>query len=335
MEFLRRCWMPLAWSRAVGRRPCAVHVLGTRLVAFRDRAGHATVLEDRCAHRGVALSEGRVMGDCIECPYHGWRFDTAGRCTHVPSLLRNEKVPDYRVPSYRTQEQDGILWFALDDAVWPAEPPRWRHPDAMSSQSVVELEGNYLHLLENLVDNPHAGFIHAGLIRNEPTQRVCAEITETTLQIQIRTRGEKTNDSLLFKLLGKRGEEVHHLEEYRAPSEMMSTYSQRGRVAGVQSFIVPIDEHRTRWFFRIFLQFGAMTAVVFPVYRRIVLGILRQDAAVVRKIHAQSTLWPNRRACSTRSDVPSTLVARAARAFAEAGPSTPRDEHVRTIEYLL
>lgn len=335
MQFLRKCWMPLVYSDALRDKPVCIRVLGTKVVAFRDSAGHAAALEDRCAHRGVALSEGRVIGDHIECPYHGWRYNTSGRCVKVPSLLPEARVPSVEVPTYRTREQDGLVWFVLDDEPWRPEPPPRRYPSARSRLSMVEIEGNYVHLMENLVDNPHAGFIHAGLIRNEPTQRVSAEITETATGVVIRTRGEKSNNSLLFRLLGKRGEEVDHVEEYSAPNEMVSVYSQLGHAAGVQSFIVPVDENRTRWFFRTFLDFGLPTAAIFPLYRRIVFRILMQDAQVVRKVHEQASLWPDRAIASTGSDTPSVRVARAARAFAADGPAPDGKAHSRTIEYLL
>jgi phenylpropionate dioxygenase-like ring-hydroxylating dioxygenase large terminal subunit len=335
MKFLRKCWLPFSWSHELKNRPITRTIIGTKLVAYRDLAGRAVVMEDRCAHRGVALSEGHIIDGCIMCPYHGWRYDHTGRCVRVPSLLREEPLPDFRVPVYDSQEHDGTIWVVLSNLPHTTEPPRWLYPHAKNHTAVVEVEGNYVYLMENLVDNPHAGFIHAGLIRNEPCQRVTAEITEAPRHIRIRTIGEKTNDSILFKLLGKRGEEVDHVEEYVAPNEMISTYSQRGYLAGVQSFIVPIDEHRTRWFFRTFLCFGPMTNVVFPIYRRIVFRILMQDAEAVRKVDEQDRLWPNRQTRSTRSDTASVLVARAARAFAADGPPADFTNRTRTVEYLL
>ncbi len=333
MEYLRNCWFPVAWSKDLKRRPLSVQLLGTRLVAFRDKDGRAVVMEDRCAHRGVALSEGYLSDGCITCPYHGWRFDRHGRCSAIPSLPKDLPIPEYRVPVYDVCEQEETVWVSL--AQTDKTVPAWRHRTARSALGVIELEGNYVHLMENLVDNPHAGYLHAGLIRGEPTQRVTAEIVETPLHIVIRTFGEKKNESLLFTLLGKRGEEVGHVEEYLAPNEMVSTYTQRGYVAGVQSFIVPVDDHRTRWFYRIFLSFGAMTSLVFPVFTRIVKRILLQDAAVVKKVDDQARIWPERPLCSTHSDTPSVLVARSARSFAKHGPQMDFSQKRREITYML
>src|SRR5881396_70470 len=62
-----------------GGGPIARVVNGVPLVLYRDSAGRAVALEDRCPHKNVALSIGRVQGDTLQCRYHGWRFDATGR----------------------------------------------------------------------------------------------------------------------------------------------------------------------------------------------------------------------------------------------------------------
>ncbi|MFM6854585.1 MAG: Rieske 2Fe-2S domain-containing protein, partial [Sphingopyxis sp.] len=83
---LARGWHPVAYLADVGRAPMAVKLMGHPLVVFRD--GDAVgVLEDRCPHRNVPLSSGRCVDGQIECPYHGWRFDTQGQCRLVPGSI--------------------------------------------------------------------------------------------------------------------------------------------------------------------------------------------------------------------------------------------------------
>lgn len=59
---------------------------GEELVAFRTEDGVANVTDAYCPHLGAHLGiMGRVVGDCIECPFHGWRFKGKdGSCSHVP-----------------------------------------------------------------------------------------------------------------------------------------------------------------------------------------------------------------------------------------------------------
>ena len=78
-------WTPVVQRRRVGAKPLRVVVAGEALVLFRGRGGRLGALLDRCPHRGVALSLGRVTKQgCLECPFHGWQFDETGSTRHVP-----------------------------------------------------------------------------------------------------------------------------------------------------------------------------------------------------------------------------------------------------------
>src|SRR4051794_2122407 len=83
---LRRAWFPVARSVDLDR-PQAATLLGEPIVTFRTAAGQPAVTSRRCPHRGGDLALGAVIGDTIECPYHGWRFaGDSGRCELVPAL---------------------------------------------------------------------------------------------------------------------------------------------------------------------------------------------------------------------------------------------------------
>lgn len=78
-------WVALCPSEVVVRdKPTALTLAGERIVLFRDPDGLVRTLIDQCPHRGVALSLGSVERGVIACPFHGWQFDGAGRCLHVP-----------------------------------------------------------------------------------------------------------------------------------------------------------------------------------------------------------------------------------------------------------
>ena len=59
-------------------KPIGSTRFGEPIVAWRDAHGTVSVMRDLCPHRGVALSAGDIRGDCIECPFHGFQFDTRG-----------------------------------------------------------------------------------------------------------------------------------------------------------------------------------------------------------------------------------------------------------------
>ena len=65
-------WYPIATSEELTETPLRVKALGQDFVMFRDSAGAAHCLSNTCVHRGGSLAGGKVKGDCIQCPYHGW-----------------------------------------------------------------------------------------------------------------------------------------------------------------------------------------------------------------------------------------------------------------------
>ena len=83
-ELLRRYWHPVALSEEATDLPRAIRVLGEDLVLFRDRSGNPGLVYPRCVHRGTTLLFGRVEDVGIRCCYHGWLFDSEGRCLDQP-----------------------------------------------------------------------------------------------------------------------------------------------------------------------------------------------------------------------------------------------------------
>uniref|UniRef100_A0A4W3J4N6 cholesterol 7-desaturase n=3 Tax=Callorhinchus milii TaxID=7868 RepID=A0A4W3J4N6_CALMI len=76
----------------------------------------AHVVDAYCPHLGANLAVGgRVAGDCIECPFHGWQFrGEDGKCTKIPYA---EKVPDFaRIKTWPTCELNGMVfvWYHCD-----------------------------------------------------------------------------------------------------------------------------------------------------------------------------------------------------------------------------
>src|ERR1044071_4088482 len=75
----RNAWYVVAFSDEITEKPLARTILGDRVVMYRTSLGKPVVLADRCPHRAMALSQGKVVhGDRIQCPYHGMEYDPAG-----------------------------------------------------------------------------------------------------------------------------------------------------------------------------------------------------------------------------------------------------------------
>jgi len=102
-------WYVVARSTEVEAQPLGVVLWNQPLVIYRDRQGKIHALEDRCPHRLVKLSHGRVTGDQLECAYHGWRFNSLGECVAVPTLATNQKLPTCKIRVLPVQERDGFI----------------------------------------------------------------------------------------------------------------------------------------------------------------------------------------------------------------------------------
>src|SRR6266568_8211406 len=76
--FLRNQWYTAATSTEVCAKPLARTICDEPLVIFRGQDGTVAVLTDRCPHRKAPLSAGEVVGNDIQCGYHGIRFAADG-----------------------------------------------------------------------------------------------------------------------------------------------------------------------------------------------------------------------------------------------------------------
>jgi len=84
--FLRNYWYVAAYDHEIGRCPLGRIILGEPIVFYRLEDGTPVALEDRCAHRHLPLSMGTLVGDVLQCHYHGLRYDKTGTCVRVPVL---------------------------------------------------------------------------------------------------------------------------------------------------------------------------------------------------------------------------------------------------------
>src|SRR5262249_11097599 len=155
--------------------PLARRILGRPLVVFRDGRGAVHALSARCPHRGADLGRGSVVDGCVQCPFHGWRFDGAGRCVRIPSQPEGLKIASQaRVASFPLLERDGVLWIWMgSDGTMPsAPPPAAEAPSARYARIFFAAHlcaAPFLAVLENFFDQAHVPFIHASFGRNQDT----------------------------------------------------------------------------------------------------------------------------------------------------------------------
>lgn len=219
---LKDYWYVAAPAAELGSRPIRRFVEGEALVLFRDAAGSPRALRDRCAHRGMALSAGRVVGDCVECPYHGWRYDGDGRLLAVPALTAEETLPQpTTMRAFPAREQDEHVWVWLGTGPPDGEPFHFPHCGEpgwttffMHTRFAAPVEA----CLENFLDVPHTLFVHPGLFRGD-------EAAETRVRVK-RERGTAVAEFLDEnelegwgpRLIAPKATRMEHTDRFLLPS---------------------------------------------------------------------------------------------------------------------
>src|SRR3546814_275858 len=130
-------WYVASFSREVqSGSPLRRVLLDTPVLLYRTEAGQPVALYDRCPHRGAPLSNGKQIGDDIQCGYHGIRYGRDGRCTHVPSQPGTPAAMS--VSSYPLVEKWKWIWIWLGD---PAKADEGLIPDhdwlLLSDESLI------------------------------------------------------------------------------------------------------------------------------------------------------------------------------------------------------
>ncbi len=163
-DLLRRYWYPIAASSEMMDHPTKlIKILGESLVLFRDRRGHLGLIGDTCLHRRVSMVYGIPEDDGLRCPYHGWKYDGAGKCIEMPAEPPESVFKDkICMPSYPVEELGGMIFAYLGPEPVPLLP-RWEvfvRKDALRDIGVAEVPCNWLQIMENSVDPVHVEWLH-------------------------------------------------------------------------------------------------------------------------------------------------------------------------------
>lgn len=164
---LKNFWYALEFSRAVTQEPKRVVALGQQLVLYRRPSnGEAVAMSNWCTHRGASLSGGRLEGDCIRCPYHGWKFQPNGLCVEIPAHPELARPPERaHVKAYPVQEKYGWVWAFFGDLPEAARPlipalSDFADPALRAVEGEFFWKAHYTRVVENSIDIAHVPFVH-------------------------------------------------------------------------------------------------------------------------------------------------------------------------------
>lgn len=283
---LTEWWYVACESRELDPGPLARTVCGVPLVLFRDRDGRVGALLDRCPHRNVPLSLGKVTREGeLECGYHGWCFDVGGACTRVPGLVGESDSRGRRVPEYPVRERDGLVW------VWPREdeePSRepFQLPELNDGYTTVRrsltMKSTLWAAIENALDVPHTAYLHAGLFRGGSKNRIEAQIRRWSDRCEVEYIGEPRPEGIIGRLLSPSGGIVEHWDRFFLPSIAQVEYK-----LGTENHIVvttaftPESDFVTTLYATIQFRVRIPGALVRPILEPIAFRVLKQDADIL------------------------------------------------------
>lgn len=189
-KYVKNMWYPIAFSHEiVSGKLYSRKLLNMPYVIWRDQASHEVVgFDDRCCHKRFPMSDGKLMDDgTIRCAYHGLRYASNGNCVEIPSQPGKPIPEAARLRSLPVREKDGVIW------VWTGargvEPTLSAPPtpeiadtdnDVCYSNSAINVDANYILLIENLLDTTHFYPLHEGNIGDKKNSEIEVSYDEGT-----------------------------------------------------------------------------------------------------------------------------------------------------------
>lgn len=222
---------------------------GQSIALYRGYDGVVRAVENRCAHRQLALTEGIVEGPLIACQYHGWKYDGCGRCVTIDHELgkNRKRMPKIQIASYPVKIRYGLIW------IFPGDPDKAEQvplPDITQLSGPepwpivpidVTIGAHFSMIVENVCDFNHA-YLHR---RKQPfTQPVLREYGRKGDTVEV-VYDTSFTQSKIAKLLA----EQKQLDQIK----LWYQYPYQGSdIAGKYLhwlFMLPEDERTTRCFF--------------------------------------------------------------------------------------
>lgn len=280
-------WYPALEGEAVRRgEMLAVTLLETALVVGRDSAGRAFALLDRCPHRAMPFSFGRVVDSRVECCYHGWTFDCqGGQCRSIPALAEGADVKIERIlaKSYSCAERNGTIWVYLpDEHDEAAEPPAPELPvfsnRYKSMHHAVEFGSDVDQGILGLLDPAHGPYVHQSWYWRSAHKLKNKEKTFEPIPNGFRMVPHAPSaNSTAYKLLGVYGQPVTTTIEFVLPNMRTETIRCGKLWFTNRTTVTPIRRGLCRLDFWAAWNLFRWVPLVKPIFRSFARRFIAQD----------------------------------------------------------
>jgi phenylpropionate dioxygenase-like ring-hydroxylating dioxygenase large terminal subunit len=184
-SLIRNAWYVAAFSEEIGRGQISGQTIARKpILLWRDESGRVAAFDNRCVHKRMPLSDGRLRNGQLECSYHGLCYDHSGACVSVPAHPDGSIPAQAKLRPYPVIEQDGMIWIWPGDPTMSATAQPPRTPELVDARyesigcAPMLIPANYLLLIENLLDITHFYPLHEGNIGDIENSRIPVEVEE-------------------------------------------------------------------------------------------------------------------------------------------------------------
>ena len=290
MNAFKKYWHVAAESDRLGTTPLAVIIMGEQLALWRGSSGQPVAMADRCLHRSARLSSGRTGDGVLQCRYHGWCYDDAGRVCRIPAEGVRMIPGPLRTSPLQSCEQDGYIYVRLDSVaedvseIPPFRMPHWEKPGWRHVRLVNRFAGGIADCIENFIDVPHTAFVHDRVFRRSIGETIRAKVVRAAGRVTVTYEGERNNLGAWSWFLNPTGAPVEHEDNYICPNVTCVRYRlKNGYGFVITSQSVPIDERTTLVYTDLAYQFGLFTPLAGPFVRRAGQKVIDQDLSIIEE----------------------------------------------------
>src|SRR5699024_221634 len=303
--FLQNAWYVAALEKEITAELYATTLLKQDVVWYRNTDGDDLALEVFCPHRRLPLSMGRLVGDNVECGYHGLTFDCSGQCVKAPGTSRMPKSAV--VHSYPVVCRYGFVWLwmgdpALADKTAIPEVAHWGDPAwGMNRGDAMELNCHYLYVTDNLLDPSHVSWVHQTSFGNQ-------DIIGKPLRVDVAESGVTVSRWLydvevapfyqqFVRFKGRCDRKQEYQMRFPSHAIIRAIFTPSGTATDTlpfhdevflmdsYNFITPIDDETTRYFWFQMRNFSPKDEAVSALFSKDVRAAFAEDRAVLNAVH--------------------------------------------------
>jgi len=308
---LKDHWHVIALSSEIAKhREIRKDIYDRSILLWRDAGSVVHAIVNCCAHKRAPLAVSDFKTNEVTCPYHGWRYDSEGRLTEIPSSPHLDvRKLGCSIDVFPVTEQDGFVWIFLKTDRPSFAPPRAgdSHMDAWKHTFLhAPFETTEELLIDNFMDAVHTTTIHQGIIRGHQTERVAHSITVTTDSNGVLAEFDEQHEDIAIGLRWFLGKElkIRHTDEFLLPNLVRVNYHING-IHRFQAFIActPESMGKTMSYVRLSYDFGFLNPLIQVALPVMAAKVLRQDVDVTRDQYANQVRFPDVKEKLIDSDV--------------------------------